>query len=248
MNVSDETLSAFLDAELPEQEMQAVRERLQTDPELADRLAHLAMVDQQLVQQYSAIDEHPMPASIMDLLEQTADESAKSTVAAETSGKVLPFPQPERVTSRVRRHSRMAVAAVLVMAFGLYQFLDTDSDDPWQVVANTLETAPSGMPLELADGRVLTPRLTFESQQGEYCRQYHVQDATLASENIACRSVDGWSLVAEHQVERSEPSSGYQAASGGSVLDDQLDDLMAGPALTVGEERRLIEQHWQHRQ
>lgn len=48
MNITDETLSAYLDAELPDEEMQAVSEALQVDPELSDRLADLAQVDRHL--------------------------------------------------------------------------------------------------------------------------------------------------------------------------------------------------------
>ncbi len=45
MTISDEQLSAFLDAELPEDEMELVRQGLIDDENLANRLAELAMVD-----------------------------------------------------------------------------------------------------------------------------------------------------------------------------------------------------------
>ena len=39
MNLTDEVLSAFLDGELPEADMQTIRSRLVTDPALGERLA-----------------------------------------------------------------------------------------------------------------------------------------------------------------------------------------------------------------
>lgn len=244
MKVTDETLSAFLDAELPEQEMQAVRELLRAEPELTDRLAQLAMVDQQLLQHYSEIDQQPLPQSISDLFEQVEDEPVLSSAAAVEPGRVLPFRKPEQVTANPRRYSRMAIAAALVMAVGLFQWLGKDPDEQWQTVATKLETSASGAPQELADGRILTPRLTFENQEGDYCRQYRLQGVRQASENIACRTADGWSLIAEVPVEHTAASAGYQPASGGSVLDEQLDRMMVGSALTTSEERGLLDGGW----
>ena len=45
MKISDEMLSAFLDAELSEEDMEAVRCALETDDDLVMRLAELAQVD-----------------------------------------------------------------------------------------------------------------------------------------------------------------------------------------------------------
>ena len=45
MKMTDETLSAFLDNELTDAEMEAVRDQIEKDPTLADRLAEMASVD-----------------------------------------------------------------------------------------------------------------------------------------------------------------------------------------------------------
>lgn len=64
MKITDETLSAFLDSELSPSEMEAVRERLATDPSLTDRLAELADVDSELKSHYGDIDDRPFPESV----------------------------------------------------------------------------------------------------------------------------------------------------------------------------------------
>lgn len=234
MKITDETLSAFLDAELPEPEMEAVREQLQADPALSDRLAQLATVDDKLSGHYSTIDDEPLPESITGLLEGTAPDS-----------NVVSFPWWRRVRQGARRHTGMAVAASLVMALGMFQFFSGGQDEQWQVVATALENAPSGTTLELDDGRTLTARLTFENQQGDYCRQFNLQGGGSASENIACRSGESWNLAAEKEVTPAAETEGYRTASGGSVLDDELDQMMAGEAISPEEERRLIGSGWQ---
>lgn len=244
MNITDETLSAFLDYELPEHEMQAVRERLQTDPQLSDRLEQLVMVDQTLSRHYTQIDDQPLPQGVIDLLAQAEKEVDDGPTTTPETGRVLPFRRPAKPQQSTRRPVGIAIAAALVMALGLVQLLGNDTDEQWQNVASALEAAPGGSAQPLADGRVLLPRLTFENQHGEYCRQYGLQGTNSASENIACRTAGGWNLVAEHKVEQAAEPSGYQTASGGSVLDDTLDQMMVGPALTVEKERGLIDQGW----
>lgn len=242
MNITDETLSAFLDAELPEPEMQAIRDCLQTDQALSDRLAQLAAVDARLASHYSAIDDQPLPASVTDLLA----EATASHPAASERDNVVAFPWWRRLRQGARQHAGVAVAAVLVMALGVAQLFDEAPDKLSPVVAQGLETAPSGKSLALSDGRTMTPRLTFRNQQGDYCRQFHLQAAEHASERIACRSGESWTLAAETEVAPSPESGGYQTASGGSVLDDRLDRMMAGAAIGPAEERQLIDSRWKN--
>ncbi len=56
MKISDEMLSAFLDAELSEEDMEAVRCALETDDDLVMRLAELAQVDHWVVENSAIMD------------------------------------------------------------------------------------------------------------------------------------------------------------------------------------------------
>ncbi|MDP5039797.1 MAG: hypothetical protein NWQ26_02875, partial [Paraglaciecola sp.] len=69
MIISDQQLSAFLDSELPEDEMQLIREQLLIDDELATRLADLAQVDEWVSAHACEIDRHPVPEKITALLQ-----------------------------------------------------------------------------------------------------------------------------------------------------------------------------------
>lgn len=236
MNITDETLSAFLDRELPEAEMQAVRDQLAADPALADRLAELASVDAELQTHYGAIDDRPMPEAVNRLL---ADERSESTGGEPDN--VIAFPW----WRRMRAHTGKAVAAAVIVGFALAQWLTvpgSGEEAGWAVVAQALENSPSGEPHALGDAATVTPRLTFRNQAGDWCRQYLVQWPDHASEQIACRTGAGnWEQVAKVDVQAGAALDSYQTASGGSVLDSTLDRLMAGSPLGRQEEQALME-------
>lgn len=244
MKITDEILSAFLDDELSEHELELVCEALRADPELSDRLAQMATVDHRLAKTYSAIDDYPMPQAVTDLLAQAEQDAQTSSPANGGATSVLAFPDRQTARRQSLKYPGMAVAAALVLGLGLFQLLAGDAGEQWQSVADTLETAPSGSVQQLSDGRSLTPRLTFQNPRGVYCRQYQLQSAEQVSENIACRDAEGWNLVAQSEVASAPDAAGYQPASGGSVLDEELDQLMAGPALTAQQERALLGRGW----
>jgi len=236
--LTDETLSAFLDAELPEAEMERVRQRLCEDETLSDRLAELAGVDQLLAVTYSSIDERPLPEAVTAMLvEESPPQPAQ----------VIPFPLWRRAQEQLQRHAGIAAAVTLAIGLGAGWLLPGQpqgTDNAWQAVAASLERAPSGKTLELADGRQLTPRLTFVSQQGDYCRQYQVVSGAQGSENIACRSGDGgWQLTASVQLEAVQEPGTYRTASGGSLLDSALDAMVARD-IDPQDEAKIIADEW----
>ncbi|WP_308364952.1 MULTISPECIES: hypothetical protein [unclassified Microbulbifer] len=236
--LTDETLSAFLDAELPEAEMEHVRQRLCEDETLSDRLAELASVDQLLAVTYSSIDERPLPEAVTTML---AEESPPR------SAQVIQFPLWRRAHEQLQRHAGIAAAVTLAIGLGAGWLLPGQpqgDDNGWRPIAATLEHAPSGKTQELADGRQLTPRLTFISRQGDYCRQYQVVSGAQGSENIACRSGDGeWQLTASVQQDAVQEPGTYQTASGGSLLDSTLDAMVATD-IDPGAEAKIIAEDW----
>ncbi|MBB3060509.1 hypothetical protein [Microbulbifer rhizosphaerae] len=236
--LSDEILSAFLDAELPQVEMERVRQRLCDDETLSDRLAELAGVDQLLAVTYSSIDERPLPEAVTAML---AEESPPRPA------QVIQFPLWRRAHEQLQRHAGLAAAVTLAIGLGAGWLLPDQrqsADNAWQAVATTLEHAPSGKTQELADGRQLTPRLTFISRQGDYCRQYQVVSGTRGSENIACRSGDGeWQLTASVQQDAIQEPGTYRTASGGSLLDSALDAMVATD-IDPGTEAKIIAEDW----
>ncbi|WP_051687276.1 hypothetical protein [Microbulbifer sp. HZ11] len=238
--VTDKQLSAFLDGELPEPQMDEIRALLLEHESLADRLAQLAAVDQTVRQTYSAIDQRPMPDGITSLLEKERAGSAQ----------VIAFPLWRRaqrqVHQQLQRHAGMAAAIALAIGLGAGWLLPTtdNNEGQWQTVAAGLEQAPSGASLTLPDGRAITPRLTFRNQQGDYCRQFQLREANGGSENIACRNDGGqWQLAASVQLDAVQAPGSYQTATGGSLLDSAL-DAMAAETLAPAQEQKIIGKGW----
>jgi len=242
MNINDETLSAFLDGELPPAEMQQVRAQLAEDPTLADRLAELSAVDERVSERAHAIDERPLPSGVQKLLEE--DD------AQPESAQVIAFPLWRRARQALNAQTGIAAAIALAFGFGLAQVTENFGDPQtgaFQPVAERLETLPSGTSEALPDGREITPRLTFVNRDGQHCRQYTVTGAGERSENIACRAQQpdaGWEELASIRQPAAEPGS-YQTASGGSLLDSALDQMMDGGIIEPDREQQLIERNWQ---
>jgi len=233
INISDEQLSAFLDAELPEAEMEIIREQLLDDENLANRLAELAMVDEVIAATYSAIDAHPIPDKINKLLAQEQSEAAK----------IIAFPQLKKIQHKLQKNIAIAASIVLIAGFGLSQSFHKDNDN-WQAVAQVLEQTGSGVERLAANGAQVKPRLTFINKTGDYCRQFYLQEKKSASENIACRKNNAWTLVESVAVKNIAQAEIYQTASGGSVLDEKLEQMTSSDFFDAEMESVAIAQHW----
>lgn len=243
MKLTDETLSAFLDNELTEPEMEAVRDQLAVDPTLTDRLAEMASVDARLQAHYGSIDERPMPEAITRMLEASPSQSAASM-----PDNVVNFPW----WRSLRGQAGTAVAAAVIAGVALMQWygLPPNGDPAWQDIARVLESQPSGQRHQVsANGATLSstlsPRLTFRNQDGEWCRQFRLEMEDTASEQIACRTEAGnWEQVAQVEASPVNEPDTYQTASGGSALDLTLDRIMNGTPIGPERENTLLERKW----
>ncbi len=70
MEITDEKLSAFLDAELTPSDMEKIREAIELDDDLVMRLAELSQVDQWVVENAEIMDATPVPDKLIELAQQ----------------------------------------------------------------------------------------------------------------------------------------------------------------------------------
>lgn len=246
MNITDEKLSAFLDSELPETEMEVIREQLFEDENLANRLAELAMVDSVVAAASTEIDARPIPSAITALLAE--DESITATneqlIAKDgQTAKIIAFPLLKKIRHGLQQHATIAASVALVLGFGIAQMMPDRAQNDWQNIAQILENTPSGI-VALSDDTEIKPRLTFVNQQGEYCRQFQVTNKTTASENIACRHDTKWQLTVSVTLDNVQQAGDYQTASGGSLLDDTVEQMAVGDFFNADAESIAIEKHW----
>jgi hypothetical protein len=228
MTITDEHLSAFLDRELSQADMEAVRQQLILDEALSDRLAELAMVDIQVQQFSQQIDETPVPANIAQLLSQ------------QTKSNVIELPLWRRVMPGMRQAAAVACIALLA-GYGANELMSEQAAD-FAGVAHILDSKLSGQTWSSQDNAQVQPRLSFYDRQGDLCRQYQLIQDKQSSEHIACRRQDEWQVQVSMAKQPVQDSAQYITASGGSELDAVLDKIMAGSALTAIEESALFNQ------
>ncbi|WP_077340297.1 anti-sigma factor family protein [Pseudocolwellia agarivorans] len=256
---SDETLSAFLDAELPEQQMERIRAALLEDDNLANRLADLAMVDEVIANEYDKINQQPLPAAINELLAAIPEDSApvESIKAAEqftdktqTANKANHTNNESNVVSLWQRTKKstnkpFAIAASVAVAAGLFAtvFTQSNTGNSWQEVVQILEQQTSGNEQVLANGQTIKTQLTFTNQQGDFCRQYDINNEQDVEHNIACRVNQQWELNLT-VIEQKHITQNYQTATSTSLLREQIDSMAVGDFLDKQQEQQVINNRW----
>jgi len=253
MMIDDEKLGAFLDAELPETEMNAIREQLAHDEPLSERLAQLALADQWVRQHAADIDREPLPAAITALLNESQSESAseiddkKNTSTAPSN--VIALSRWRRLNAVIENHGRLAAAIALMIGFGVASLTLPGRVSPdWAHVSAVLDATPSGQTQSIANDEHITALLSFRTQSGELCRQYRHTTAQQTSTTIACKSAGDsshWQIVATLFQQPASDAATYQVAGQHDVAKALIDQLIVGDFLDAAQEQQAIEQRWQ---
>lgn len=243
--IGDELLSAWLDDELATAERERVAAALTQQPALAARLEALRLANELTRRHAQAIDTLPLTLQLNTLLQASLPGPA-ATAAPAGAARVLPWPQRLRRWQNVQP---LALAAGLLLAVGLsWTVLQrTGSNDAvvmeMAVNAALLEQIASGERVQLGD-LALSPRFSFRSAEGQWCRLYRVDAPTLSSDEVACRGTVGWELRASLPATSEAGSQYLPASSDNAGLDTVLDALMQGAPLPLASEAELIRQGW----
>jgi anti-sigma factor RsiW len=244
--LNDELLCAYMDGELDPQMRVRVEQALVEDAGARVRLERMRAADERLKA------EIPLPAV------QPNDPLSERIL----SGKPI---APSLALPRARGRGRLGVA-ITALAAGIsgvvVGFVLSRSQEPKvapvvasvtapstslsgassnQLLLATLEHGESGK-AAVEGNRSVQIILTFETDDGRYCRAFGARDASAAAEGVACRSGAQWQVVAWDGT--ADPGDGFRSAGASELLDDVMDRLGGSPALEAAEERELIEQHW----
>lgn len=226
MIVTDETLSAFLDAELPEAEMQHIYRQVQQQPELAIRLAKLCSMDACFRKMSKRLDEQPMPLAVTELLQPISRNTQPKSGWWQQSYLSL------------QRHAAAVASMALVSGLLIGYYAPAENDD-WSMIAKTLEQSVSGQSYAPSRDLSLTPTLAFINAEQQLCRHYLQSSATGTSEHLACKNQHNWQLVASVYQQPTGQSGDYQLASHRSALDAVMDQLGIHSILTLQQEQAL---------
>ncbi len=241
---TDEQLSAFLDGELAGADMDALAHALEADAGLAARMERLGSANTAYLGAVGAIDDTPMKTNL------------KAAMETPPTAKVIAF-KPRSISAFVMEHR--AIAASLLCAAGVFGLMSTmtrGAEDPLapgadgQIMASSpiyrmLESGRTGEVVTISASASATPRLTFASDDGGFCRQFDLVSGESASAAIACREGDGWKTqVVAYGLPK--PSGDFQTASAGKseALEAFLDQRMSGAPMNAEDEAKLLEGGW----
>jgi hypothetical protein len=240
LELNDEMLCAYMDGELDAQLRARVEQALIDDAGARVRLERMRVADERLKTEIPLAALQPNdPLSERILSGKPAGRTARSPVAwaagisalaAGISGVVLGF-----VLSR----SQEAPVVKPVVASTSSPSLSGASSNA--LLLATLENGESGKAVAEGD-RSVQIILTFESEDGRYCRAFGARDAKTAAEGVACRNGAHWQIVAWDGT--ADSNEEFRAAGSSELLDDVMDRLGGSPALEAAEEREIIERHW----
>ena len=271
MTISDEMLSAFLDAELSDEDMEYVRTAIASDLALSDRLASLAQVDMMVKAAADAATQKPLPTCVVTLLadddvsqayyEQTnfdSDHVSSNQVGESKPSNVAGF---NRKTNDIKNGGKwkvplsLAAGVALVAGLTLMQSQHTAPLDPsdsstknshWANVSKALDTHLTGERMVTDAGMEIVPQLSFMNNQSQLCRQAQIQGEDELNIMIACKNDQGiWQLHASKLMTVGRDKSEYQTASANKVLDEEIDLLMVSTPLNREQEQQAINHGWQ---
>lgn len=252
LQFDDELLSAFLDAELSEHDMERVRNAIVDNEQLANRIAELSMADTLVQQTFSEIDNKPVPEGISQLLTDKSDTAVVNESATEkTNANVIQFPWWKRAGQSIKHNLQQnygiaaAVALTLVIVGTSPMFTSQDhKSQQWAEVNNVLNQQQSGVITTLNNGDTVQPKVTFISKNDRFCRQFYRQSNANVTENIACLKGQQWQLIATVTVEKSLSDTQYNTASNDKALESTIDELIKGRFLNAAEESKAIKNNW----
>jgi hypothetical protein len=256
----DEALSALLDDALPNEETERLRQRLAREPALAVRFAELERANAAVRDAYAEVAAEPLPAAVLELL--AAERGAGEQDGARAPNVVELAAHKQRSTARFFALPT-AIAASIALAIGLSlgawlgsRAIAPESAalvatagrvEPGTGLYDVLQTVPSTATRPLGGDLAATPRLTFKTLAGDYCRHVDLSSARGTTATLACRRAGEWQLemLTFGPPGSRGPEGVYRPASGTpSALDSAIDELIDGTPLDADAENALIAGGW----
>jgi hypothetical protein len=245
-------LGAFVDGELPPQEMARIATLIAARPDLEAIVSRQMRMRAQLAAVFAPPLQEPVPRPLQDAARNTPISWRARLLA---QGRAL----RDRLASRWVW--RIAIPAAATLALGLVAGVAIDrlvSISP--LIERSPETGQMVAQGQLA--RVLNDQLasaggtsqqagvgiSFRNRNGQDCRTFEVAGDTNEISGIACRAKGNWAIAAlASQKRESNTSSAYQMA--GSEMPDVIRKavgaMIVGAPFDAQAERRARDRQWQ---
>lgn len=241
MNYDDETLMAFADGELDEQQRAEIAAALERDPALARRVQEHRALRAKVEGAFAPVVEQPVPEALSKV--------ARASASIERSGNVVRFPtRGSRASSqpwRAREWAAMAASVVLGVLIAWKAF----SPGPVPLTAQNGVLRASGALAAALDSQLAGTQsgsesvligLTFRGNDGHYCRSFVLRAAGTAG--LACRMNGEWRIPVTAAAAGSEGMR--QAASMPPEVLAAIGARLSGDALDASQEQSALKAGW----
>ena len=240
MTYTDEILSAYLDGELSDAQRIELDAAVISDLDLKRRLEKLSAVDEYFHQAMDSLAGDDMPDAVLSLLEGPVQTRFQK------SGLAPRWIYP------------LAACFLMIAATGIgYNFGEARSSNQIDLFASKitassplypiLETTPSARQISVdkAGNTKMEILLSFASFEGQYCRQFNLEQSGTAFDALACRDETTWHVIAMG-LARPQDANIYRTASTQSspAVEAAVDALIEADAFSPDQEANLIQTQW----
>jgi hypothetical protein len=251
MSIPDETLMAFADGELDEAARAAVESALQSDPELAKRVARHVALRQRLQVAYSSDLNEPVPQRLVDAAKRLPAQTGNVVSLKEArDARLREAATPARSTWRWRPAA--AIAASVIVGFALGYSSRNQGSTPLVRTADGALNAggvlAKALSTQLVAGQSPASEVrigvSFLAKNGEYCRTFALKGSVSPS-GLACRDGEQWRVESLGQTNDAD-GSGYRTA--GTNMSTQtlkaVEQRIDGEALDAAGEAEALRKDW----
>lgn len=253
MELTDETLMAYVDGELDELEAEKVHDALLTNTKAQKQIKIFGESAALLRQAYDLPSHEDVPQYLIDGIN---DYKVRPKITGRIAGWLQGGGwQPIHA---------LAFSMLLMVGIGAGWFIARTSEPELSRYSSVfqganfsrgMDSTVSGMSFNLDNQQVsVTPITTFLDYHGHYCRQYEVfpekNSNNLSSYGVACRVGAGdWLtrvsfFTKPPDLTPSNTDDSYILASDDELSATIFSNLMAAPPLTIKQEESVIREGW----
>ena len=235
MNISDETLMAFVDGELSPDEMSRVEATLRQQPELEVKVEQQRALRRELHESFESIMNAPLP----DVLRQTA-MNAPVSMQWRIRHALRSILAPRALIWTSIPAAALACGVVVgVLLDGGNALMSTSGNA--LIARGALASALNSQLASAQGGEAARIGISFRDKSGRYCRTFNA--SYLAG--VACRDAANWNIAA---LGESPKEQGGEYATAASAMPDlvrnAVQGMIAGAPLDAAAEKLARDKGW----
>lgn len=247
MTVSEELLIAYADGELSGEEARAVEAELKTRPELHAFVERQRALRQHLQSSFMSELGAPIPDRLLEALQQSPVSPRWRTRQALSRAMRAFTNRDFLVWSALPAASALACGILIGLFVIPTRLLDVGGRDGRMAAQGMLAGALDSRLASTQDANdAIRVGVSFRAKNGNYCRTFESAGTVSTLSGVACRDMQGWSVVALAATSSAAQGGPYHMAA--STMPDSVRGVVAklimGSPLDAAQERRARDSGW----